>query len=182
MNTLYIDADEVIFNTIERFCEIMNERLDMDLHEKDIRTWNFQEYCVNGRNITEQDVERVFDLEEFYDGITYNQSAIDLINNYDGKVVIVTKGSIVNLVRKRDRLMRDKIVDGKHVFYVGVPLNGSKAEVDMSDGIFIDDFDKNLNESNAKVKILCMNNPSSEWNMNWNGRMVFKDKLSEVTL
>jgi hypothetical protein len=78
--------------------------------------------------------------------------------------------------------MTDGIVDGKHVFYVGDPLNGSKAEVDMSDGIFIDDFDKNLNESNAKVKILCMNNPSSEWNMNWNGRMVFKDKLSEVTL
>ena len=56
------------------------------------------------------------------------------------------------------------------VKYIGLPLNKSKGCVDMTNALFIDDCTKNLNETNAKVKILFREfENDAEWQLGWNG-------------
>ena len=42
----------------------------------------------------------------------------------------------------------------------------------MSNGIFIDDNEKNLFTSNAEIKILFKNIENTEWNSKWDGDYV----------
>ena len=65
-----------------------------------------------------------------------------------------------------------------NVGIIGIPLNRSKSEVDMSDGLFIDDCTNNLIESNAKYKIqFCEYNDNlnshRDWLKGWNGYRMY---------
>ena len=182
MRTIYIDVDEVILNSIEAVCGILNKKFNKDLHAKDIHTWNFLEY---GDDITVDDVENAFASDEFFDTVEPNDSALLFItkeyqNMHD--IVVVTKGREDNIEKKKRFI--DKIFEEIHVpyEYIGIPLEVSKGSVDMSDGILIDDNEANLYESNAKYKVLCINNINSEWNSTWTHTSVKKDKIHCLNL
>ena len=173
---VFLDVDEVILNSIEAVCQILNKRYDKDLHEKDIMSWNFKEYGELG----DTEIEDVFDSQEFFDIVEVNPKAVNLIrrlveNNFD--VTLVTKGREQNIERKKKFLQKHGLVDDIIVEYIGLTLEQSKGEIDMSDGILIDDNQDNLNESNAWIKILCVNNDGADWNKGWNGLRIRKDNL-----
>ena len=65
------------------------------------------------------------------------------------------------------------------VIIKGLPLDASKGEVDMSDGLFIDDCTKNLVESNAKYKVQFCEyddglNEQREWIKGFDGLKMYK--------
>jgi hypothetical protein len=70
------------------------------------------------------------------------------------------------------------IVNAFSVQYIGIPLNRSKGEIDISNAVLIDDNQDNLYESNALIQILCENNHGADWNNRWNGLRVDKKNLT----
>lgn len=180
--TLYLDVDEVVLNSIQAMCEMLNKLFDKDLTEKDIHTWNFEEYGDIGSDF----IEAMFDLPLFFEVVRFNPSIFPLLTKaiYHGyKVVFVTKGG------ERNRKMKEQFIhdylggflDYEYEF-IGMDINTSKNTVDMSDGVFIDDNENNLFESNAKRKILCVNNPNSNWNSKWDGEWCYKNKLHALDI
>lgn len=57
--------------------------------------------------------------------------------------------------------------------FVGV-LEGleDKSKIDLSDWVFVDDNQNNLNDSNASLKILFKNRENADWNNKWNGQQI----------
>lgn len=174
---VYVDVDEVLLNSIEAVCQILNKRYNKDLHEKDILSWNFTEYG----NINEKEIEDIFDSQEFFDIVTLNPSGVNMIKELLKRklpIHLITKGRWQNIELKYDYLRNHGIVDDYNVHYTGIPINRSKGEINMSDGILIDDNQDNLYESNAYIKILCENNHGADWNDKWNGLRVDKKNLT----
>lgn len=174
---VFLDVDEVILNSIEAVCKILNKRYNKDLHEEDILSWNFKEYG----DINENEIEEIFDSQEFFDIVELNPSGVKIIKDfvkYNCQVNLITKGRMRNLELKYEYLWNRGIVNNYTIQYIGIPLNRSKGEINMSDGILIDDNQDNLYESNAYIKILCENNHGADWNNKWNGLRVNKKNLT----
>jgi 5'(3')-deoxyribonucleotidase len=177
IDKVYVDVDEVLLNSIEAVCQILNKRYNKDLHEKDIMSWNFKEYG----EISEHEIEDIFDSKEFFDIVTLNPSGVKMIKELLKRklpVHLITKGRWQNIELKYDYLRNHGIVDDYNVHYTGIPLNRSKGAFDMANAIFIDDNQDNLYESNAYIKILCENNHGADWNNRWNGLRVDKRNLT----
>ena len=180
--TLYLDVDEVVLDSVEAMCKMLNKLFDKNLTAKDIHTWNFEEYG----ELSTDFIESMFDLPLFFETVRFNPSIFPLLTKalYKGyKIVFVTKGG------ERNRKMKEQFIhdylggflDYEYEF-IGMDINTSKSTVDMSDGIFIDDNESNLFESNAKRKILCVNNPNSDWNSKWSGERWDKNKLHALDI
>jgi hypothetical protein len=83
-----------------------------------------------------------------------------------------------NIELKYEYLRNYGIVNDFSVQYIGIPLNRSKGEIDMSNAVLVDNNQDNLYESNADIKILCENNHGADWNNRWNGLRVDKRNLT----
>ena len=60
--------------------------------------------------------------------------------------------------------------------FCGLYLNENKGDINMSSSLFIDDCVNNLNESNAKYKIMFKeynDNREREWQKGWNGLVMY---------
>ena len=90
-----------------------------------------------------------------------------VLNKYDGKVkfVITTKGTAENL-KKKEQWIKENIPG--NISFVGITNNSlSKRQVDMTNGIQIDDCTAAL-DTNADIKILYKDNHNFNWQSNYN--------------
>lgn len=97
-------------------------------------------------------------------------NAKEVINRLKDRyeIVIVSMGNCPNLVAK-------EIWIKEHLSYakfIGVDFSeyDDKSHINMSDGLYIDDNEKNLN-TNA-IENICFGDVY-EWNMRWNGKRCF---------
>lgn len=171
---IYIDFDEVLVNSIQANLDILNKKYNTNFKPQDVKTWNFRD-CFP--QLDDDEIEEVFNNPSFFDLLEWKDGARDFLDWYGdledllhvNKITLVTKGNKENLSLKTDWLEEQ----GYHwLSYIGLPLNKSKSSIDMGDGILIDDNQDNLNESNARIKILYENYPNTEWNKDWLGLRV----------
>lgn len=91
------------------------------------------------------------------------------------KICIVSMGTLPNLKGKEIWLKNHipNFKNTKNIEFIGCDLDRykDKSHIDMSDGILIDDEVKNLNSSNAKLKI-CFGDKYN-WNESWAGIRCF---------
>jgi hypothetical protein len=85
---------------------------------------------------------------------------MDFIENSGHEIVFCTKGTIENLYYKTKLL---------NYYFPTIPIitlsnSLSKRNVDMSDGILVDDYDVNLNICNAKYKIMFIPEGKTDYN------------------
>ena len=154
-NTLYIDFDGTIVNTIKKITSLYDEDFSSNKsYEKidwsDVQTWDFSELkCA-----TREDIDRYFSSKRFFDHLEFMDNAMEVIGSIEGlfQICIVSIGSKENLENKK-MWIEENI---PHCQFIGVDetINNDKAHIDMSDGIFIDDSLHNLETSNAAVKIV----------------------------
>lgn len=170
---IYLDVDGVLIHSCQAICDIYNEDNGTNFLGKHILSWNFKEICPN---LTNTDIENLFADDRFFKYVKWIDGAKEFIKRHENNITIVTKGTYRNIFRKI--LFFDyykvKVNDIK-----GLPLDKSKSEIDMSNGIFIDDCTSNLIESNAKYKIQFLEyddelNEQREWIKGWNGYKMFK--------
>lgn len=162
MNKLYIDMDGVLFNTIKEVVALYNHDYYDDLDYRDVKSWSFSEITSRGK-ISKNRLFKYFTDYRFFRDVELMENADAILNwlykEHNVKMVIVTAGNSQNLQLKQEWLKRHHQVWSDNIEFIGV--NGFKKQdksmVDMSDGMFLDDNDKNLRISNAKYPV-CYGN------------------------
>lgn len=128
------------------------------------------------KNITAEDVTALYESDEFFNMVEFDQSFLNFYKQHKDKVeiVVVTKGTDVNLEKKEVLI---KKVLGKSVQFVGLKfkydVDGNvvreynKKTVNMRHGIQIDDRTDSLRDTNANIKILINNDRVQTWNQHY---------------
>lgn len=172
IKNIYLDVDGVLIHSCQAVCDIINEDKGTNFLGKHVLSWNFKEICPD---LTDADVESLFEDERFFKYVQWIEGAKEFIKRHEDHIIIVTKGTYLNIFNKILFFNRHNM----KVVIKGLPLSVSKNNVDMSDGLFIDDCTKNLIESNAKYKIqFCEYNDNlnneREWIKDWDGYKMYK--------
>ena len=167
-NQIYIDVDGVLFASNEAMCTLLNRIYHKHHKGSEVTDWNYTNlYPTNS-----EEIERLFASKEFFDNVRLIRGAKTYLTKYREKIVIITKGTTANFVRKRWLFNQLGFED---IPIIPIPFNVSKGIINMKGGLFIDDCTNNLKESNAKYKVMFMeynDGKEREWQMGWN-----KDRL-----
>ena len=158
---LYIDVDDVILNTSETFIDYYTKKNNIHKSFYDLKDWDFRSI---DRNIDKQEFFDYVYNKEFLDNVQINEAFMRFYmkeaNNY--KWHFVTIDSSANLFVKRYFIL-NSLPTLMNVDFIGLIEGQKKSDIDMTDGIQIDDRYDNLN-TNATYKILLKNYIETDYN------------------
>ena len=170
---IFLDVDGVIFASCDSIIQILNERYGGNFKGSDVTSWDFK--CCYP-NMTSEEIEDTFNDPKFFDIVKPIDGALEFMDRYRDKIILVTKANIENYAHKR-KWFDDR---GFNIPMIALPLNVSKSLVNMNsiDGwsLFIDDSTNNLNDSNADYKIQFREyNDDKEraWQKDWDGLVMY---------
>ena len=174
---IFIDIDGVIFHSCQAMIDILNERYGGNFDGSDVTSWNFQ--CCYP-NMTSEEIEDTFNDPKFFDIVKPIDGALEFMDRYRDKIILVTKANFENYAHKR-KWFDDR---GFNMPIIALPLNVSKSLVNMNSideySLFIDDNTQNLIDSNSDFKVQFReyqsNNDKREWVKDWNGMVLYKWK------
>lgn len=158
MTTIYVDFDNTIVESNQRIIELLNERYGLSKTEADLLDYGFQSIAP----ITEEEKLALFESDDFFNNLKFKSDFLKVFNKYCGQVefIITTKGTPNNLLKK-EAWIKEHIP--YQVKFIGINNGGlSKKQVNMSDGIQIDDCTAAL-DTNASLKILYKDNHNFSW-------------------
>ena len=174
ITSIFLDIDGVIFASCDSIIQILNERYGGDFKGSDVTSWNFQ--CCYP-NMTSEEIEDTFNDPKFFDIVNPIDGALEFVDRYRDKIILVTKANIENYAHKR-KWFDDR---GFNIPMIALPLNVSKSLVNMNSideySLFIDDSTNNLNDSNADYKIQFREyNDDKEraWQKDWDGLVMYQ--------
>lgn len=163
MTTVYVDFDNTIVESNQKVIEILNDKYGLNKSEDDLEDYGY----ISIAPITEEEKLGIFESDEFFSNLKFKSDFLKVLNKYDGKVkfIITTKGTAENL-KKKEQWVKENIPG--NVSFVGITNNSlSKKQVDMTNGIQIDDCTAAL-DTNADIKILYKDNHDFNWQSNYN--------------
>ena len=177
IDKIFIDIDGVIFHSCQAMIDILNERYGGNFDGSDVTSWNFQ--CCYP-NMTSEEIEDTFNDPKFFDIVKPIDGALEFMDRYRDKIILVTKANIENYAHKR-KWFDDR---GFNIPMIALPLNVSKSLVNMNSideySLFIDDNTQNLIDSNSDFKVQFReyqsNNDKREWVKDWDGLVLYKWK------
>lgn len=185
---IYWDMDDVILDTSETLIYLINKRYNIPNNQEeksiqDLKDWKLRSIY---RDIPESAIWEIVNSEEFWQRVSFKEGFISLFGSSIAPYfthVFVTIGSEENLENKQMFLSGS----WKYLFkqqqpfcFIGLPPHSKKEDVDMSDGIQIDDNLKNLAHTNAKLKILVKNFLETDYNTFSEFKSFNIDNLYEV--
>ena len=168
IDTIIVDMDGVAFNTIKAIVQMYdNEYHDFPYYKKvhwtEINTWDFTELnCSDLNHINEYfNSPQFFEIVEPMDN--FNEIVVRLKDKYH--IIFCSMGESKNLALKREYVHRNY----PFADFVGVDISqyADKSHIDMQNAILIDDSSRNLQKSNAVLKILF--GDDYPWNQGWRG-------------
>lgn len=168
-DTVYLDFDGVICDTIKAIVDLYNEDFQYykkfkKINDYDINTWDFKECtCTSSEYIN-----TYFNQPRFFRTLRFMPWAYEVIEDLrkEYNIKIVSHGYSPNLLQK-EKWIND-CLPGIEFIGVNWKTHSDKSHIDMSDGVFLDDSAKNLMTSNAKETI-CFGDIYS-WNDWWEGK------------
>ena len=177
IDKIFIDIDGVIFHSCQAMINILNERYGGNFDGSDVTSWNFQ--CCYP-NMTSEEIEDTFNDPKFFDIVKPIDGALEFMDRYRDKIILVTKANFENYAHKR-KWFDDR---GFNIPMIALPLNVSKSLVNMNSideySLFIDDNTQNLIDSNSDFKVQFReyqsNNDKREWVKDWDGMVLYKWK------
>lgn len=168
INYISILTDGTIVNTIATIVSLYNE--DFKFYSDfipvkwwEVNTWDFKECkCASPKYI-----DIYFNQQRFFDRLIYMNWAKEVLDELKEtyEIIIVSSGYSPNL-RAKEIWIKENLPYCK---FIGVNLKKykDKFNIDMSDGMFIDDSFANLKTSNALINI-CFGDVYP-WNEEWQG-------------
>lgn len=164
--SIYLDCDDTILASSVAVIDILNKYFNKNKTIEDLHDWNYRSI---EKTITADDICKIYESDEFWSTVKVNAGFLNFYQKYKTKFnwTVVSKGTKRNLSQKKIYL--EKIFDNFQ--FIGVEIFNpdkhlSKSSFDMSNGIQIDDVSKELENTNAKIKILLTNNREFYWNKN----------------
>ena len=175
---IFIDIDGVIFHSCQAMIDILNERYGGNFDGSDVTSWNFQ--CCYP-NMTSEEIEDTFNDPKFFDIVKSIDGALEFMNRYRDKIILVTKANVENYAHKRKWFDDRNFAD---IPMIALPLNVSKGFIDMQNctgfynySLFIDDSTNNLQETNADYNIMFKeynDQKEREWQKDWDGLVMYQ--------
>ena len=172
---LFIDIDGVIFASCDSIIQILNERYGGNFDGSDVTSWNFQ--CCYP-NMTSEEIEDTFNDPKFFDIVKPIDRALEFMNRYRDKIILVTKANIENYAHKRKWFDDRNFAD---IPIIALPLNVSKGFINMDNideySLFIDDSTQNLIDSNADFRVQFRefnDQKEREWQKGWGGLVMYQ--------
>ena len=95
ISQIFLDADGVIFASCDAIIQILNERYGGDFKGSDVTSWDFQ--CCYP-NMTSEEIEDTFADPRFFEIVKPIKGALEFIDRYKDKIVIVTKAVTDNFI------------------------------------------------------------------------------------
>ena len=171
---LFIDIDGVIFASCDSIIQILNERHGGNFDGSDVTSWNFQ--CCYP-NMTSEEIEDTFNDPKFFDIVKPIDGALEFMDRYRNKIILVTKANIENYAHKR-KWFDDR---GFNIPIIALPLNVSKGFINMDNideySLFIDDSTQNLIDCNADFRVQFRefnDQKEREWQKGWDGLVMYQ--------
>lgn len=171
--TIYCDVDDVVLRSSDAVISILNKRYNITPEKSfnDCEDWGYKTIVPT---LTREEVEEIYSSQEFWNTVKFNNDFINLMlspNAYCYHINFVTKGDAENLQHKEQRISSCMALissqRGKQFNYTftGLSSKQTKALIDMSDGIQIDDNTGYLKDTNANIKYLLKNHISTDYNL-----------------
>ena len=160
--TVYIDIDDTIVNFSKQAVQKLNKICQTNKNYMESIKFDFVDLFPD---LSREKKEKIY-FDNFYEGIEKfeNMEEVLLEINKNFNIVFVTKGRKNSLKEKEEWLKNNLNKKIKYKF-IGLPMTSDKTEVDMSNGIIIDDQYKYVEKSKANIKILySYNRKETEWN------------------
>ena len=192
---LYLDVDDTILKSSEAVIKIINKKYNINPPKTidDMKDWGYRSIY---KYITSDEVEKIYESDDFFNIVEFDQSFLDFYNNNKDKVdiTICTKGTNIN-IEKKEQLV--KKVLGENISYIGMRFkidedgnlikDHRKSMISMKHGIQIDDRVDALRDTGANIKILINNDRIRTWNTNYrniNNLYVVRnwDEISQIIL
>ena len=174
ITSIFIDIDGVIFASCDAIIQILNERYGGNFDGSDVTSWNFQ--CCYP-NMTSEEIEDTFNDPKFFDIVKPIDGALEFMDRYRDKIILVTKASAENYAHKRKWFDDRNFAD---IPIIALPLNCSKSLINMDTigewSLFIDDSTYNLQDSNADFKMQFRefnDQKEREWQKDWDGLVMY---------
>ena len=175
---IFLDIDGIIFHSCQAMINILNERYGGNFDGSDVTSWNFQ--CCYP-NMTSEEIEDTFNDPKFFDIVKPIDGALEFMDRYRDKIILVTKANIENYAHKRKWFDDRNFAD---IPMIALPLNVSKGFIDMQNctgfynySLFIDDSTNNLQETNADYNIMFKeynDQKEREWQKGWDGLVMYQ--------
>lgn len=170
---IYLDCDGVLITSNEAMCRIFNSLYNKSHNGSEVTSWNYTDLYPTSCD----EVEQIFDSQVFFDNVDFIKDAEKYLTKYRKKIIIITKGSVVNCLRKR---VWFDYMGFKDIPIISIPINLSKGLINMKNCLLIDDSTVNLKESNATWKMQFIeynDNKEREWQSNWKGYKLYGWKV-----
>ena len=173
--TLYVDVDDTILLSSEAVIKILNKKYNIN-PPKTIDNMKDWEYRSIYKYVTKKEIEKIYESDDFFDMVEFDQSFLNFYESNKDKIniVICTKGTKINIEKKESLI---KSVLGEDITYIGMQFkldsegnsikDYRKSIINMKHGIQIDDRTDALRDTNANVKILINNDRLRTWNQNY---------------
>lgn len=187
ISSIFCDIDGVLWHSCQAIIDILNEKYGGNFTGSDVTSWNVN--CCYPE-MTEEEVEGVFNDPKFFEIVKPVDGALEFLDRYRDKIVLVTKASVENYAHKRKWFNDRNFTD---VPIIALPLNVSKGFIDMQnctrlygysfyslfDGysLFIDDSTSNLQEVNADFCVMFKeyrDNKKREWQEGWCDNVMYQ--------
>lgn len=163
---ILIDVDDTILKSSEEIIRQLNKKNDTSKTIDDLTDYGYRSI---DENITQEEIDKMYASEEFFNNVNFNDGAIEFIIKYSKifDIVFVSYGTDENLLRKLD-FLNDIVLfhNLNNVFFVSCEIGKvNKSEV-LLDNVYlaIDNHTKQLNDFNAPKKILLKNFKDEDWN------------------
>ena len=165
---IYLDFDDTITDSLQNLIRIVNKRYGKRIKWSDVGKWDFSDVYPD---IPLKDIVKVFGEQEFFNTVYPKEYAILALHKLTKRnnAYVVSKCDHEASKRKHEWIKNNLNDIGINIQFTPVPLNGSKSMVDMSEGIFVDDNVKFLEETNAKYKIFFNNHRKFDTEQKWDG-------------
>ena len=169
LKKLYIDIDNTLINTIATITKLYNEDFKwyskfepVDWHT--VKTWDFEELELASREY----INHYFNQPRFFREVIFMDDVIEVIGRLyqKGYEIIFCSMCFSPNGRGKDWFLRGLFPYAKFI-NVNIKEFPDKSHIDMTGSIFVDDDGKNLDTSNADIKV-CFGD-ILPWNENYDG-------------
>lgn len=163
---ILIDIDDTFLKSSE---EIIRELNNKNGTSKTIDDLIDYQYRSIDNNITQEDINKMYASNEFFENVNFNDGAIDFIKKYSDifDIVFVSYGTLKNLNKKVQlltKVVNKYVID--NVYFAGFETGKANKREILLDNVYlaIDNHVDHLNELSAPKKILLKNYMDVEWN------------------